>query len=55
MKTLKEVILTKEDFEFVDLFCKENKISEGRKHIYSLYLFLNEYKLKQLENDKTNK
>jgi len=38
-------ILSKKDFEFLDLFCEKEKIIRGKAYQYKLAYLLNEFKI----------
>jgi len=41
----KKIILEKKDYDFIDNFCKEYSVVEGKGYDRLFEVFLNEYKL----------
>ena len=45
MSRVPDIILMKEDFDFIDQYCKTRDLPEGKGHKRNMAAFINEYKL----------
>jgi len=44
-----KIVLKEKDYDFIDKFCKEFKVVEGKGYKRLFEVFLNEYKLKVIK------